>query len=178
MSSGKITEKSARALARLLNSGNGSSVGAKGYRDSSYSRVRLARAPVGGIPARVTTTLGSVTTCNPITVDPSTGVLTVDTSRTFQVFNLSESVVGDTGDRYIMVTNHSDGAFAIAPGGGGTFDECGFGDLEIVEVTTGYKIMVIDEDGCLKAAEFSECPAPDGGAEEFSVASFFPGLGV
>ena len=60
---------------------------------------------------------------------------------------------------------------------GGAFDECGFSDLEIVEVTTGYKIMVIDTEGCLKAAEFSECPAPDA-TEEFSAASFFPGLGV
>jgi len=158
MSSGKITEKSARALARLLNSGNGSSVGAKGYRDSSYSRVRLARAPVGGIPARVTTTLGSVTTCNPITVDPSTGVLTVDTSRTFQVYNLSESVVGDTGDRYIMVTNHSDGAFAIVGGGGGSLEECDalFSTLDTVTFETGDQVLIV-RDGCLKLIDVDPC---------------------
>jgi len=65
----------------------------------------------------------------------------------------------------------------VSGGAPGSFDECGFGDLEIVEVTTGYKIMVIDEEGCLKAAEFSECPPADA-TEEFSSASFFPGLGV
>lgn len=61
--------------------------------------------------------------------------------------------------------------------GGGTFDECGFGDLEIVEAEVGdYGVIV--RDGCLKATEFSACPPADGGAEEFSAASFFPGLGV
>jgi hypothetical protein len=154
----KITERSARALARLLNDGGSTNVTAKGYRDSSFSRVRLARAPVGGIPARVTTTLGSVTDCNPIVVDPDTGVITVDTTREFQCYNLSESVVGSSGDRYIMVTNHSNGAFAIAPGGGGSLTECdAFWDtLTIAELETGDVVPYI-RDGCLQLTEIREC---------------------
>jgi len=154
----KITERSARALARLLNDGGSTNVTAKGYRDSSFSRVRLARAPVGGIPARVTTTLGSVTNCNPIVVDPDTGVITVDTTREFQCYNLSESVVGSSGDRYIMVTNHSNGAFAIAPGGGGSLTECDalFSTLDTVTFATGDQVLVV-RDGCLKLIDVDPC---------------------
>lgn len=88
-------------------------------------------------------------------------------------------VVESGGDDAIKVFGPIESTVILGDTGvGGSFDECGFADLEIVEVTTGYKIMVIDEEGCLKAAEFSECPPADGGPEEFSSASFFPGLGV
>jgi hypothetical protein len=115
--SGKITEKSARALARLLNSGNNFTVGAKGYRDSSFSRVRLAQAPSGGIPARTGITPGSAT-CTQVIIapEPGTGFLAGDlvkTSHTFTVLNWDFVIHGADGDRIVQVSNHSNDSFLI-----------------------------------------------------------------
>jgi hypothetical protein len=160
----KLSQRNAERLSRLLGNNGGVPGSGNPFRDSSFSRVRLAKAPVGGIPARVTTTLGSVTNCNPIVVDPDTGVITVDTSREFQCYNLSESVVGDTGDRYIMVTNHSNGAFAIVGGGGATECDPLWDTLTIAELETGDVIPFV-RDGCLQGAEIRECDTANAARE-------------
>jgi hypothetical protein len=89
-----------------------------------------------------------------------------------KVFNLGPALAA--GD-YVLAHRDAYGDLFI-PAGGGAFDECGFGDFTIVEPETGDHFL-IERDGCVKRVAFTECAAP-GGAEEFSAASFFPGLGV
>jgi len=90
-----------------------------------------------------------------------------------KVFNLGPAIAAG---EYVLAHRDAYGDLFIPDG---TFDLCGFADLDIVEITASHKMMVIDEDGCLKAGEITECADPGAReAEGFSAASFFPGLGV
>jgi len=111
----KMTETSARKLDRLLGGSGGAAIpGNDNYRDSGFSRVRLAQAPSGGIPARVGKTPGAAT-CTQIIVAPlagsgfSAGDL-VKTAHTFTCINWDTIAHGADGDRIIQVSSHSNNA--------------------------------------------------------------------
>ncbi len=115
----KFTKSQARKLNQLLGGRGDSGIppGGKEVRDDGHSRVRLAQAPVDGIPARSGATPGTAT-CTQIIIAPlagsgfSAGDL-VKTTHTFTVTNWDLSIHGADGDRVIQVSGHSDKAMLI-----------------------------------------------------------------
>ena len=115
----KFTKSQARKLSQLLG-GNGSGLAppsGKGNRDDGHSRVRLAQAPSGGIPARVGATPGAAI-CTQVIIAPlagsgfSAGDL-VKTAHTFTVINWDTIAHAADGDRICQVSSHSDNAQLI-----------------------------------------------------------------
>lgn len=112
----KFTKSQARKLNQLLGGRGDSGIppGGKEVRDDGHSRVRLAQAPSGGIPARVGKTPGAAT-CTQIIVAPlagsgfSAGDL-VKTAHTFTCINWDTIAHGADGDRIIQVSSHSNNA--------------------------------------------------------------------
>jgi len=115
----KFTKSQARKLNQLLGGRGDSGIppGGKEVRDDGHSRVRLAQAPSGGIPARVGATPGAAI-CTQVIIAPlagsgfSAGDL-VKTAHTFTCINWDLSVHGADGDRVIQVSSHSDNAMLI-----------------------------------------------------------------
>lgn len=156
----RITLNSATKLSRLLNSTQSGGGDRSQHRDTSFSRVRLASAPSGGIPARVGTTLGEAQ-CSLAYYDLD-GAITIS-STTIQVFNVEESIVGagdDPEDRLVVVSKHSNGALVLAGGAGLTDCDPFWDSLTIVELQTGDLVPII-RDGCLYAAEIRACQPDD-----------------
>ncbi len=121
MESYKLGPNAAKKLGRLLGGMDGGNRHSPSSRfspnDSSFSRVRLAQAPSGGIPARVGATPGAAV-CTQVIVAPlagsgfSVGDL-VKTAKTFTVINWDTVAHGEDGDRIIQVSSHSDNAQLI-----------------------------------------------------------------
>jgi len=111
----KMTETSARKLDRLLGGSGGAGIpGEDNFRDSGFSRVRLAQAPSGGIPGRSGITPGSAT-CTQVIIAPLGGTGfdagdLVKTAHTFTVINWDTVAHGEDGDRIIQVSSHSNNA--------------------------------------------------------------------
>ena len=114
----RITRSTAEALARKLKATTQTTPSRRGvFVDSSYSRVRLAQAPQGGVPQRVGNTPGSIL-CFEVIIAPSAGAGysegdLVKTNRQFIVLNWDLTKHAEDGDRIIQVSSHSDGAFLI-----------------------------------------------------------------
>lgn len=81
------------------------------------SRLILAQAPEGGVPARSGATPGEASVDEVVRATESgigyaAGDL-VKTGRTFTAVNWTHSVLGDAGDRIIHVQGHFDGAYVL-----------------------------------------------------------------
>ena len=133
----RISRATAEALARKLKATTQATPSRRGvFVDSSYSRVRLAQAPSGGIPARVNQTPGSAT-CTQVIIAPLSGTGfsagdLVKTALTFTVLNWDLTKHAEDGDRIIQVSSHSDGAFLI---GASCFNEEDPDEIKLYEPT-------------------------------------------
>ena len=116
----KIGPNTARKLASLIGGGEVKSSppsSRSSYRDSSFSKVSLAQAPSGGIPARSGKTPGSAI-CTQVIVAPTAGTGyaigdLVKTAKTFTVKNWTFDVAASAGDRVCQVEGHRDNAMVV-----------------------------------------------------------------